>query len=40
MDNKEKLHNMIDSITNKGTLEYLVTFIGLFLEKRGGADHE
>lgn len=36
MENKQRLHALIDSITDSGTLEYLVTFITLFLEKWGG----
>lgn len=35
-ENKKKLHNLIDSISDSGTLEYLVTFITLFLQKCGG----
>lgn len=35
-ENKMKLHNLIDSISDSGTIEYLVTFITLFLEKWGG----
>lgn len=35
--NRNTLHRMIDSISSEGTLEYLVTFIALFLEKWGGA---
>ncbi len=34
-ENRNKLHNMIDSIKSSGALEYLTTFIGLFLEKWG-----
>ncbi len=34
-ENRKKLHDMIDTIKSSGTLEYLVTFIGLFLEKWG-----
>lgn len=36
-ENKQKLHEMIDSISDSGIAEYLVTFITLFLEKWGGA---
>lgn len=35
-ENKKKIHNLIDSISDSGTVEYLVTFITLFLEKWGG----
>lgn len=35
-DNKQKLHNLIDGISDSGTLEYLATFIALFLAKWGG----
>lgn len=35
-ENKQRLHALIDSIIDSGTLEYLVTFITLFLEKCGG----
>lgn len=35
-ENKQKLHELIDSISDSGTVEYLVTFITLFLEKWGG----
>lgn len=35
-ENKQKLHALIDSISDSGTVEYLVTFITLFLEKWGG----
>ncbi len=34
-ENKQKLHAMIDSISNEGIAEYLETFIRLFLEKWG-----
>lgn len=33
MDNRQKLHQMIDSISGEGTLAYLETFIRLFIEK-------
>lgn len=36
-ENKQKLHELIDSISDNGIAEYLVTFITLFLEKWGGA---
>jgi len=32
-ENKQKLHDMIDSITSEGTAAYLETFIRRFLEK-------
>lgn len=35
-ENKQRLHALIDSISDNGTVEYLVTFITLFLEKWGG----
>lgn len=35
-ESKQKLHNLIDGISDSGTLEYLVTFITLFLQKWGG----
>lgn len=35
MDYKEELIKMINKIENAGTLEYLHTFIKLFLEKWG-----
>lgn len=35
VENRQKLHDMIDGISDSGTLEYLVTFIGLFLKKWG-----
>lgn len=35
MDYKTKIIQMIESIKNDGTLEYLHTFIKLFLEKWG-----
>lgn len=34
-ENRKKLHALIDSIADNGTLEYLVTFVSLFLEKWG-----
>lgn len=34
-ENKKKLHEMIDSIQDSGTAEYLETFIRLFLKKWG-----
>lgn len=34
--NKQHLHALIDSISDSGTIECLVTFITLFLEKWGG----
>lgn len=37
IENKQKLHELIDSISDSGTVEYLVTFITLFLQKWGGA---
>lgn len=37
-DSKQKLHNLIESISDSGTIEYLVTFITLFLQKRGGVE--
>lgn len=33
MDNRKKLHQMIDSISSDVTLAYLETFIRLFIEK-------
>lgn len=35
-ENKQRLHALIDNISDNGTVEYLVTFITLFLEKWGG----
>lgn len=35
MDCKAKIIQMIESINNDGTLEYLYTFIKMFLEKWG-----
>lgn len=35
-ENKQRLHELIDSISSEGVSEYLVTFITLFLEKWGG----
>ena len=32
-ENKQKLHTLIDSISDNGVAEYLVTFITLFLQK-------
>ena len=43
MDNRKKLHQMIDSIRSEGTLEYLETFIRLFVDKfvvDGGQGYE
>ena len=43
MDNRQKLHQMIDSISSEGTLNYLETFIRLFIENfvfEGGEVHE
>lgn len=43
MDNRQKLHQMIDSINSDGTLAYLETSIRLFIEKfvfEGGKVHE
>lgn len=43
MDSRQKLHQMIDSIRSEGTLEYLETFIRLFVDKfvfEGGKVHE
>lgn len=43
MDNRQKLHQMIDSISGEGTLAYLETFIRRFIEKfvfEGGKVHE
>nr|DAQ23282.1 MAG TPA: hypothetical protein [Bacteriophage sp.] len=34
-ENRAILHKLIDSITSGGTLEYLATFVRLFLEKWG-----
>ena len=34
-ENRMSLHKMIDRISNSGTLEYLVTFVSLFLQKWG-----
>ena len=34
-DNKAWLHELIDGISNEGTLEYLATFVSLFLQKWG-----
>lgn len=36
VENKQRLHILIDSISDSGTVEYLITFITLFLEKWGG----
>lgn len=36
-ENKQRLHILIDGITDTGTVEYLLTFITLFLQKWGGA---
>ena len=35
MDYKEEIKKMLDSLNNAGTLEYLYTFIKLFVEKWG-----
>lgn len=34
-DMKAFLHKLIDGISNEGTLEYLSTFVSLFLQKWG-----
>ena len=34
-DYREKMIEMINSITNEGTLEYLYTFLQLFIKKWG-----
>lgn len=34
-ENRMSLHKMIDGISNSGMLEYLVTFVSLFLHKWG-----
>ena len=34
-DMKAFLHKLIDGISNEGTLEYLVTFLTLYLQKLG-----
>lgn len=34
-DNKAILHELIGGISNDGTLEYLATFVSLFLQKWG-----
>lgn len=39
-ENKQKLHAMIDGISDSGIAEYLETFIRLFLEKWGGKRYE
>lgn len=36
MSDKQKLHKMIDDISDTGALAYLATFIELWLEKWGG----
>lgn len=36
VENKQKIHALINSISDNGIAEYLVTFITLFLEKWGG----
>ncbi len=36
-ENKQRLHALIDSISDSGTVECLLTFITLFLQKWGGA---
>lgn len=38
-ENRKKLHKMIDCISDGGTLEYLATFVALFLEKWGGVGY-
>lgn len=35
-ENKQKLHELIDGISDSGIAEYLVTFVALFLQKWGG----
>ena len=35
VDYKEEIKKMLDSLSNAGTLEYLYTFIKLFVEKWG-----
>ena len=35
MDYKEEIKKMLDGLSNAGTLEYLYTFIKLFVEKWG-----
>lgn len=35
MDYKEEIKKMIDNLNNAGTVEYLYTFIKLFIEKWG-----
>lgn len=35
MDYKQKIIELVEKINNQGTLEYLYTFIKLFLEKWG-----
>lgn len=37
MDYKKEIIEIINNVENKGTLEYLYTFISLFLEKWGKA---
>ena len=34
-DTRKRIHEMIDGIEKRGVLEYLETFISLFLEKWG-----
>lgn len=34
-DNRAVLHELIDGISNDGMLEYLATFVSLFLQKWG-----
>lgn len=34
-ENREKLHEMIDSITDDGKIEYFLAFISCFIEKWG-----
>lgn len=34
-ENRILLHKMIDGISSSGTLEYLATFVSLFLQKWG-----
>ena len=38
MDYKKEIVEMINNINNKGTLEYLYTFIKLFLKEWGGVE--
>jgi hypothetical protein len=34
-ENREKLHEMIDSITDDGKIEYFLAFMSHFIEKWG-----